>query len=251
MSSARLIIKGAKSHTCAACRSPIAEGDSSMLVHRRGHSWRLCRACAPETLGGYPIVWGRACEWRISGVRTAESDERGSAQGEEHLTWGRYAWPWEGSGWDKPPVTPEQREATEQQERAHYEAFLQAAQQQDCEWAKDNAAAESARLERCLDLCNLVCELAAGHATSADGHDCDNLETAAKALIPDIVTSFDLHARDRGLSVEDAAKLLLQIAWESARKGYEAGFRTGARAQSVRPTHPTQHGRLTALRDLV
>ena len=86
-----------------------------------------------------------------------------------------------------------------------------------------------------MELCDIVCQLAAGHAARADGHDRDNLETAAKALVPDIVTSFDPHARDHGLSVEDATELIMQIAWESARKGYEIGFPAGARAQSERP----------------
>ena len=251
VSSARLIIKGSKSHTCAACGSPIAKGDSSMLAHGGGHRRRLCRACAPPALGGYAIAWGRSCEWRASDVGTVERRRRRRFSFSPYVWDDSYAPPWKGSGWDRTPVTPEQREATEQQERAHYEAFQKAAQQRDREWARDNAAAESARQERCLELCDIVCQLAAGHAARADGHDRDNLETAAKALILDLVTSFDHHADDHGLSVEDATELIMQIAWESARKGYEIGFPTGARAQAERSAHPTQSGRLTALGDLV
>ncbi|MCY3662489.1 MAG: hypothetical protein OXH28_06640 [bacterium] len=232
----RLITKGTKSHTCAACGSPIAKGDSSLLAHGGGRQWRLCTNCAPEAHGGYPLAWGRPCEWRASEVGTVERRAtRRYPYYYADLRYGSYVTPWEGTGWDWPPVTPEQREATAQQERAHREAFRKAAQQRDREWARDNAAAESARQERCRELCDIVCQLAAGHAARSDGHDRDNLETAAKALIPDVVTSFDLHAEDHGLSVEDATELIMQIAWESARKGYEIGFPAGARAQSERP----------------
>ena len=227
LSGATLIASGAKAHTCAACGSAIPIGDPSMAAQGVGRTWRLCPDCAPGTLAGYPIAWGRTCAWRAREVRTVEPQERRENQGDEDFVFGGYVAPWDGSGWDKPPVTPEDREATERHEQAHRDAFCEARDERYRQRATESAAAAAARREHSCQLIEIVCGLAAKYAAGAHEHSRESLETAAKLIIPEIVRSFDPDPRRHDLSIETASALVIYVCWESARKGYEAGHRAG------------------------
>ena len=107
---ATVVISGTKPSTCDACRSAIATRTPSFVAHGSGgRRWRLCRSCAPETLGGFPLAWGRSCTWRASDTRTIEAEESRERQDDDNSRSRGDEQPWAGSGWDKPPVTPEER----------------------------------------------------------------------------------------------------------------------------------------------
>ena len=134
-----------------------------------------------------------------------------------------YEPPWAGSGWDKPPVTPEERGATETQEEAHRDAFTQ--KEDECRRKRELEVAEAAAVERerSYELIARLCEFASTYAGRADGYSREDFESVATRLAPDIVTSFDPNARIYGLSIRSACALLIHVCWESARQGFDTG----------------------------
>ena len=221
---ATVVISGTKPSTCDACRSAIATRTPSFVAHGSGgRRWRLCRSCAPQTLGGFPLAWGRSCTWRARDTRTIEADESREHQDDDNSRPGGYEPPWAGSGWDKPPVTPEERGATETQEQEHRDAFTQ--QEDERRRKRELEVAEAAAVERgrSYDLIATLCEYASTYAGRADGYSREDFEAAAKLLAPDIVTSFDPNARIYGLSPRSACALLIHVCWESARQGFDTG----------------------------
>ena len=211
-----LVINGAKAHTCAACGSLIPIDSPSMLLNAGSRQWRLCPNCAPETLSGFRIAWGRRCEWRASRVPRGDRPPRA-------LDWPRR--PTYGSGWDRPPVTPEDREAVERQEQEIEDAQQEALEQQIRQHAQAGARAAIVRDPRTLHLIDTICDLAAESATSVGRRSSRDLATEASRLIPEMITSIDRYADLDGLRFKIANAVVLHMCWEAATRGYETGYR--------------------------
>ena len=228
---ATVVISGTKPSTCDACRSAIATRAPSFVAHGSGgRRWRLCRGCAPETLGGFPLAWGRSCTWRASDTRTIEAEESRERQDDDNSRSRGDEPPWAGSGWDKPPVTPEERGATERQEEAHRDAVTQ--KEDECRRNRELKVAEAAAVERerSYELIARLCEFASRYAGAPTSIPARTSNPPRRCSHRDIVTSFDPNAHIYGLSNRSACALLIHVCWESARQGFDTGHSASARS---------------------
>ena len=190
-----------------ACHDAIPEQFPSLIVNAPGGDrWRLCHQCAPATIDGATLGWGRPSVWRASTRRD------------------------NGSGWEPipgPPATPEDVAAAAEQHTNRMSAPYRQRQeeryarqlQRDTERRRDVEAQESA-LRRAYALINVLCGLAGRAAVRDNEESWAIYHTAAEALAPAVhELSRRIPGSGRRDSHETFSELLLYACQAAATEG--------------------------------
>lgn len=165
----QLVARGAKPHRCVGCDVEIVRDEPSMVVTATGpyRPWRLCEDCAPASVDGVAVLWGRGATWRAPGI----------AGGGHTL-----------AGWHPLPISREEAACIEEQ-RAEQRRIAQTEseehwRQHDAERVAEAAAreaAEQAAWEKAMAVLTEMCDLA-GKYVAGDNQQWATFEHIAEGL---------------------------------------------------------------------
>lgn len=150
----QLVARGAKRHRCVGCNAESVRDGPSMVVTATGpyRPWRLCADCAPASVDGVAVLWGRSATW-------------GAPASDGHTP----------AGWHPLPISREEA-ADIDERRAEQRRIAQAESeerwhQHDAERVAEAAAieaSEQAAWEKAMAVLTEMCDLAGKYVAGDD-----------------------------------------------------------------------------------